>query len=141
MGRALSFIVICAVTAVVSALPAGAATTSVFRADIHDNFRVCAVGVDLCGEGVVHGYGTASGAFTFSPLERVFTLDSDGSMLRLALEPTDLSPPTLSGTWTIVDGTGVFAGATGSGVIWATTTGVPGPSDTAHYLGTITLPD
>jgi hypothetical protein len=108
---------------------------------LHDNFRVCPTGADLCGKGVVHGYGTATATFTFFPLERVITLDSEGSTLRLTLEPTDLSPPTLAGTWTIVDGTGVFAGASGRGVIWATSTGVPVPSDTAHYRGTITLPN
>jgi hypothetical protein len=99
----------------------------------------CPAGVDLCSKGVVHGFGTATGAFTFSPLERVFTLDSDGSTLRIALAPVDLSPPVLTGTWTVIGGTGVFAGATGSGMIWATVTGVAGPSDTAHYRGTITL--
>jgi hypothetical protein len=142
MSRAVCLCALAVFGVIAAVLPAtvGASTTSAFRADIHDNFRTCPPGIDLCGKGVVHGYGTATGTFTFFPTERVFTLDSDGSTLRIALVPTDLSPPTLAGTWTIEGGTGVFAGATGSGVIWATTTGVPVPSDTAHYVGTITLP-
>jgi len=141
MRRLLCLTLLVTVGAVVAAVSAGAATTIDFKAEIHDNFRVCPPGVDLCGKGIVHGFGTATGTFTFFPTERVFILDSDGSTLRIALVPTDLSPPTLAGTWTVIGGTGVFAGATGSGTIWATGTGVPVPSDTAHYRGTITLPD
>jgi hypothetical protein len=118
------------------AVPAGATTTQVFKADVHD-MGACAAGPS-CGTGVVHGFGTVTTTFTF-PVERVFTLDADGSTLRLALEADDLTPPLFSGTWTVIGGTGVFAGATGSGVVWATGTGVPGPSDTAHYRGTIAL--
>jgi hypothetical protein len=139
MRRILCLAILATFGTAVVAVPAGAETTTKFRADLHDNFRDCP-GADLCGKGVVHGYGTATGSFTFFPTERVITLDSDGSTLRLALVPTDLTGPTLAGTWTVIDGTGVFAGASGSGVIWATTTGVPVPSDTAHYLGTLTLP-
>jgi hypothetical protein len=135
MRRTLCLLALASLALVV---PAGATTTQVFKADLHD-FGPCPPGIDLCGKGVVHGFGTATGTFTFFPLERVITLDSDGSTLRLALEAIDISAPTLAGTWTVAGGTGVFAGATGSGVIWATATGVPTPSDTAHYRGTITL--
>lgn len=141
MQRSICLLALAAVGAIGFALPAGAATTREFKAEFHDNFRDCPAGVDLCGKGIVHGFGTATGTFTFFPLERVITLDGDGSTLRLTLEATDLVPPGLEGTFTIVGGTGVFAGATGSGVVWATTTGVPVPSDTAHYRGLITLPD
>jgi hypothetical protein len=139
MRRILFLAILAMFGTTIVALPASAETTRVFKADLHDNFRDCP-GADLCGKGVVHGFGTATGSFTFFPTERVITLDSDGSTLRLALVPTDLTGPTLAGTWTIIDGTGVFAGASGSGVIWATETGVPVPSDTAHYRGTLTLP-
>jgi hypothetical protein len=140
MRRAVCFCALAVFGVIAAILPAtvGASTTSAFRADLHDNLA-CPPGIDLCGKGVVHGYGTATATFTFFPTERVITLDSDGSTLRIALVPTDLSPPLLHGTWAIEGGTGVFAGATGSGVIWATETGVPVPSDTAHYVGTITL--
>ena len=139
MRRILCLAILATFGSVVVALPASAETTTVFKADLHDNFRDCP-GADLCGKGVVHRYGTATTSFTFFPTVRVITLDSDGSTLRLELVPTDLSDPTLAGTWTVIDGTGVFAGASGSGVVRATTTGVPVPSDTAHYRGTLTLP-
>lgn len=71
---------------------------------------------------------------------RIFTLDSDGSTLRLLLAPTDTTGVRLNGTWTILGGTGVFAGATGTGELWAIPTGAPEFSDTAHSRGTITLP-
>jgi hypothetical protein len=137
MRRALALAVLAAVA---TALPAGASTTHVFRADLHDNLGACPPGADECGKGVVHGFGTVTTTFSFGSFERVITLDRDGSMLRLALAPTDLDPPRLEGTFTIVGGTGLFAGATGSGIVWAVGTGVPVPSDTAHYRGTITLP-
>jgi len=117
------------------AAPASAATTA-FRAEVHD-LGACP-GVDLCGTGVIQGYGRATTTLTFATLERVFTLDSDGSTLTLLLEPTGITGTRQNGTWTIIGGTGVFAGAEGSGEVWATATGIPGISDTALYRGTIT---
>jgi hypothetical protein len=46
----------------------------------------------------------------------------------------------ISGTYAIIGGTGVFAGATGSGSLFAQGTGTPGVTDTSHLRGTITLP-
>ena len=137
MRRILALAVLATVA---TAMPAVAATTQTFKLDVHDNFRACPPGFEECGKGVLQGYGTVTTTFSFGLLERVITLDSDGSTLRLALVPTDLDPPRLEGTFTVVEGTGVFAGATGSGIVWAVGTGVPVPSDTAHYRGTITLP-
>lgn len=139
MRRALVLAAL-AVVAAIATLPASASTTGVFKLDVHDNLGACPPGFEECGKGVLHRFGTVTTSFSFGLLERVITLDRDGSTLRLALEPTDLDPPRLEGTFAIVGGTGVFAGATGSGIVWAVGTGVPVPSDTAHYRGTITVP-
>jgi hypothetical protein len=139
-----------------AALPASAATTQRFSADLHDN--VSCPGVDLCGKGLVHGFGTATTTLTFTSFgpgpgncaavtaERSITLDRDGSTLQLAIvgvlcpKGNPNGEAAGSGTFTVAGGTGIFAGATGSGLLSAQATGVPGPSDTAHYDGTITLP-
>ena len=62
MSRAVCLCALAVFGVIAAVLPAtvGASTTSAFRADIHDNFRTCPPGIDLCGKGVVHGYGTAS---------------------------------------------------------------------------------
>src|SRR5215207_9930669 len=133
LRRCLPILVLTAL--LVASAPASAATT-VFRADVHDR-GVCP-GVDLCGTGVIAGYGTVTTTLTFATGERVFVLDSDGSTLRLLVEATGTTGSRINGTWTIVGGTGVFAGAEGSGEVWATATGVPVTSDTAHYRGTFT---
>ena len=88
----------------------------------------------------IQGFGTVTTTLTFASGERVFTLDSDGSTLRLLLQPTDTTGVRLNGTWTILGGTGVFAGASGTGDLWATGTGAPEFSDAAHFRGTLTLP-
>ena len=92
--------------------PAASATTTPFRANVHD--LLFCPGVDLCGSGVIQGFGTATTTFAFATGERIFTLDSDGSTLRLLLAPTDTTGVRLNGTWAILGGTGVFAGATGT---------------------------
>lgn len=137
MRHALCSLVLFALGVAALAVPAGASTTHSFKADLQDK-DVCP-GFDQCGSGIVHRFGHATTTLSFATLERVITLDSDGSTLRLTLEPTDFTPPKFEGTFTVVGGTGIFEGATGSGVVWATATGVPVPSDTAHYRGTLTL--
>jgi hypothetical protein len=155
-----SFVVTLAVLAtVVAPLSASAATTQAFRAELHDNLA-CPTGFDLCGKGLVHGFGTVTTTLTFTGFgpgpgdcasltaDRVLRLDRDGSTLVLSIEgilcPQGASgghaPGVGSGTFTVVGGTGRFAGATGSGQLSVQATGVPGLSDTAHYDGTLTLP-
>lgn len=118
--------------------PAASATTTPFRASVHD--LLFCPGFDLCGAGVIQGFGTVTTTFAFATGERVFTLDSDGSTLRLLLAPTDTTGVRLNGTYTILGGTGVFAGATGTGAVWAIPTGAPEFSDAGIFRGTITLP-
>ena len=145
--------------ALAATLPASAATTQEFRAELHDN-QVCPAGFDLCGKGLVQDFGTVTTTLAFTSFgpgpencssvtaERVLTLDSDGSTLRLFLEGIlcpqgaagSNAPGTGSGTFTVIGGSGQFAGATGNGELTIQATGVPGLSDTAHYEGTLTLP-
>ena len=157
MTRTLFAVALAALVACATALAATAATTQDFDAQLHDNL-VCPAGFDLCGKGVLQGYGTVTTTLRFTGFgpgpgncagltaERVITLDSDGSTLDLALDGVlcpKVSPnghPSGSGTFTITGGTGIFAGATGSGLLSVQSTGVPVPSDTAHYHGTVTLP-
>jgi len=147
------------VGALAAALPVSAASTKEFRAEVHDNLA-CPVGVDLCGKGQLKGFGTLTTTLTFTGFgpgpgncaaltaERVLTLDSDGSTLRLSVEgvlcpqgnPGSNAPGNGSGTFTVVGGTGQFVGATGSGQLSVQATGKPGLTDTAHYTGTLTLP-
>ena len=134
----LALLLVALVVTLTSVGPAASATTEPFRANVHD--LLFCPGVDLCGSGVIQGFGTVTTTFAFASGERVFTLDSDGSILRLLLEPTDTTGSRLNGTWTIIGGTGVFSGASGTGDLWATGTGAPEFSDTAHFRGTITLP-
>lgn len=84
--------------------PAASATTTPFRASVHD--LLFCPGFDLCGAGVIQGFGTVTTTFAFATGERIFTLDSDGSTLRLLLAPTDATGARLNGTYTILEGTG-----------------------------------
>ena len=134
----LALLLVALAVTLTSVGPAASSTTEPFRANVHD--LLFCPGVDLCGSGVIQGFGTVTTTFSFASGERVFTLDSDGSTLRLLLQPTDTTGSRLNGTWTIVGGTGVFSGASGTGELWAIGTGAPEFSDTAHFRGTITLP-
>jgi hypothetical protein len=119
----------------------------------------------LCGEGIVQGFGRATSTLdvtSFEPTEtncdnitfhRVITLEEDGSTLDLTEEgvvcfPGNSSdapgaqksfgnPGTFEGTYTIEGGSGVFAGAQGTG-----TSRLKAAGDSGHSTlsGTITLP-
>jgi hypothetical protein len=147
MRRTAFLLLLAALGATVLALPASAQST--FKAEFHDNLP-CPPGFDLCGKGLVHGYGTATTTLTFTGFapgpgdcatataDRVATLSSDGSTLLFSIAGT-ICGNKLAGTFVIVSGTGVFAGASGGGTLWGVTTGSPLPSDTVHFRGTITL--
>jgi hypothetical protein len=134
----------------VGVAPATAETTQQFKAELHDNLA-CPPGFDFCGKGLVHGFGTATTTLSFTgavpgpgdcltaTAERTITLDSDGSVLLIAIAGT-ICDQKLEATYTIVSGTGVFAGAAGGGTLRGTATGVPLPSDTVHLRGVITMP-
>jgi hypothetical protein len=149
MRRAVCLLVV-AVFGFIAALPAAAQSTQTFKAELHDNLA-CPTGFDFCGKGLVHGFGTATTTLNFTSAvpgpgdcltgtaNRTVTLDSDGSTLLLAITGT-ICDQKLDASFTIISGTGVFAGATGSGTLDGTGTGVPVPSDTIHLRGTLTLP-
>jgi hypothetical protein len=106
-----------------------------FKAELHDNLA-CPPGFDFCGKGLVHGFGTATTTLNFTGAEpgpgdclmatavRTITLDSDGSTLLISIAGT-ICDQKLSGTYAVISGTGAFAGATGSGTLDGTATGVP----------------
>jgi hypothetical protein len=133
------------------ALPASAESTQVFKAQFHDSSTACPAGSDICGKGVVKGFGTVTTSLTFTSFfpgpggscvtvtaDRIAALDGDGSTLLFEVAGT-ICDQKLSGTFVIVGGTGVFDQATGGGTISGV--GIRGvPSDTAHFEGTITLP-
>jgi hypothetical protein len=56
MPRILIVSAIVVLGALAPTLPASAATTQQFRAELHDN-QVCPAGFDLCGKGLLHGFG------------------------------------------------------------------------------------
>jgi hypothetical protein len=146
--RRTAFIgLVAALVAIATALPASAQSTLQFKAEFHDSFSTCPPGTDLCGKGLVKGFGAVTSTLTFTSLapgpgascvtgtaDRVVTLDSDGSMLRLAVAGT-ICGQKVAGTFEIVGGSGAFAGATGGGTLWGVTNG----SDSVHYRGTIAL--
>jgi hypothetical protein len=148
MKRTVCLSVLAALWLTTGVLPA-AAQEQLFKAELHDNLA-CPPGFDFCGKGVVQGFGTATTTLNFTgavpgPGEcltatatRTITLDSDGSTLVIAIAGT-ICDQKLDGTYTIVGGTGMFAGAAGEGTLVGTATGVPVPSDTIHLRGTITL--
>jgi hypothetical protein len=125
-----------AVTALM--VPAAAASTGTFKAQFQGDHGL------IQGYGVVTttieitGFGPGSNDCPDSVTGiRVVTLRSDpSSTLTFALDGL-LCDPLVAGTWTIVDGTGIFSGATGMGTI----TGVLNfRMDVVQYRGTITIP-
>jgi hypothetical protein len=128
----------------------GAATTQPFRAELHEA-DACAPGIDLCGNGVVHGFGQASTTLAFTSVapgpgdtcvtgtaDRAIVLDRDGSTLQLAIAGT-ICRQKIEGTYEVVGGTGVFVGAAGGGTVRGVA--IPGePGGTVHVVGTLALP-
>jgi hypothetical protein len=136
MPKRLCVLVVVLIAAASVSVSRASAQPIDFKADVQDS-EICP-GVDLCGGGVMHGFGKVTTSLSFATFERVFVL-ADGSTLRLALALTGSTGIRLDGTRTVVGSTGVFDGASGSGVVWATPRGLPITSDTAHYRGTIEL--
>jgi hypothetical protein len=142
--------------ALAAALPTSAVSTVPFRAELHDNLA-CPAGFDLCGNGELNGFGTVTTTLTFTGFApgpgncttltavRVLELDRDGSTIQLSVAGTlcpqgsGHAPGVGSATFVVIDGTGRFAGATGTASLSVQARGVPLLSDTAHYYGTLTL--
>ena len=135
----------------------------IFHASVSNS---CPPGVLTCGTVLVPGFGSATATFTPTgfvpgvPAPNCFlgegivdiTLESDGGTLLLATEQvactpgaSGAAPGTLSagppfqgeGTWSVIEGTGVFSGATGGGTA---STNNAGDVTVSRYFGTITLP-
>jgi len=132
-----------------SASPGAAAASTSFRAEFHDS--PSCPGVDICGKGVVHGFGTVTTTLVFTGFapgpgdacvtataDREIVLDRDGSRLQLAIAGT-ICGNKIDGTFAIVGGNGAFAGAIGGGTVRGVAIqGVP--SDSVHFTGTLVLP-
>jgi hypothetical protein len=149
MTRTASLALLLAMAALAVVLPASAQSTQDFKADFSEKSEC--PGFDLCGKGVVHGFGTATSALLFTSFEpgpgdcvsasadRTQTLESDGSTLLISASGT-VCDTRIAGTFTIVGGTGVFAGASGGGTLSGSTTNPHIVSQAVHLRGTITLP-
>jgi hypothetical protein len=123
-----------------------AATSAASQArtfDAHFKDRPCGTG-KLCGTGMVTGFGAVNSELTFGPATspapgcfgakgtRVLTLANDAaSTLRLAVQGAVCGSRSW-GTFKVVSGTGAFASAKGSGVIW-------GAPNSLRYYGVLTL--
>ena len=150
MRRTLLALFVLAFGIAAVALPASAAPPGEFKAQFQDT--ECA-GHDLCGTGLVEGYGHATTTLDitgaeFDPatgclvnvtaLRDVALVDDPSSRLTLALTDGLICNNKGSATFTISAGTGVFAGlAVLPGTVRVTL--IPGvPADTAQYRATIT---
>ena len=119
----------------------------------------------LCGRGTTAGFGAATSTLdivSFEPIEETncaditlarvitladgstLTLDEDGvvcfpgkSFLAPGSQQSFGNPGTFEGTYTITDGTGVFAGASGTG---STTFTAAGDAGHSVLSGSLTLP-
>jgi len=96
MTRATIVAALAAFAGLSATVTASATTTQRLVADLHDNLA-CPAGFDLCGKGVLHGFGTVTTTLTFTGFgpgpdncvsvtaDRVLTLDADGSTLDLSV--------------------------------------------------------
>jgi hypothetical protein len=150
MRRIVFLAVLAAFAAIAVAVPASAESTQDFKAEFNE-MGSCP-GVDLCGKGILHGFGTVTTTLVFTSFvpgpgancfnasaDRTQTLDSDRSVLLMTASGT-VCDSRIAGTFTIVGGTGVFAGASGGGTLWGSTTNPHTTSQNIHLRGTITLP-
>jgi hypothetical protein len=150
LGSAIATLAALVATIAGASAAATAATTEPFRAELHEA-DVCAPGIDLCGKGVVHGFGQATTTLMFTSIapgpgetcvtgtaDRAVVLDGDGSTLQLEIAGT-ICRQKIEGTYEVVGGTGSFAGAAGGGTVRGIA--IPGePGGTVHLVGTLTLP-
>ncbi len=148
MRRTLCLAALAAAVTLTVALPATASTTQPFNAQFtHDT--PCGPDPDTsCGDGILQGFGQVTttivltgfgdldpdGCLTVTA-ERFLTLTSDpASTLQLHVDglvctvPPGFFVPS-SGTFTIMDGTGIFAGASGGGTLF----GVVRNHNPVHY--------
>ena len=149
MRRALLAFVLSALGTFALALPAGAASDREFKAQFRDSS--CATH-DLCGSGLVEGYGHATTTLditgaVFDPatgclidvtaLRDVTLVEDLSSTLTLALTDGLICGNKGSATFTISAASGVFAGLVVlPGTVRVTL--IPGtPEDTAQYRATI----
>ena len=149
MRRALLAFVLSALGTFALALPAGAASDREFKAQFRDSS--CATH-DLCGSGLVEGYGHATTTLditgaVFDPatgclidvtaLRDVALVEDLSSTLTLALTDGLICGNKGSATFTISAASGVFAGLVVlPGTVRVTL--IPGtPEDTAQYRATI----
>jgi hypothetical protein len=149
MRRTLLAFVVLALGTAAAALPVSAASDREFKAQFRDD--ECTTH-DLCGTGLVEGYGHASTTLDITGAEfdpatgclinvtavrDVALVDDPSSTLTLVLTDGLICDNKGSATFTISAGTGVFAGLVVlPGTVRATL--IPGvPADTAQYRATI----
>ena len=144
MRRILCLAILAVLGAIVAAVPA-AASTQRFNAQFHDT--ACGPGME-CGAGIVQGFGQVTTTVVVTGIGpgpadclaatgvRSLTLVADGSTLDLEVEAV-VCGQTADGTFTVVGGTGVFAGAGGSGILFGFANEF---RDAVHYSGELTLP-
>jgi hypothetical protein len=152
MRRALCLMTLSLLGVAALAIPAAAQSTHELKAEFHDKHADdCPAGTDECGKGHLKGFGTVTTTLTFTSFapgpgpncvtgtaDRTVTLDADGSTLLLAVAGT-ICDQQISATFTVVGGSGIFAGAGGGGTFWGVA--IPGtPADTVHYRGELVLP-
>ncbi len=133
------------ITAGLLVTAASAATgTESFTAVFH--LRPC--GARTCGTGVIDHYGPVTtitvfpgptpglepGCLAIKGTQTATLAKNRRDTLRFAIQASACGPRTSWGTFRIVSGTGTFADASGSGVIW----GAP-PPGLVHYYGVMRL--